>query len=155
LKLTRVRKYRKTLNKTTGLFKDNPVIVLAMALPFIIVPAVNLKSAVAISLFIFAVTVPCAVLAAIIKDKVKTVYAIPLYCTVAMVIVTVLRLSLKAHAVMLEELGIYIWLTAINSIMVKLSASEPRDNWFTGLKDAVMTGATGTNVNDLRIVVIE
>ena len=138
MNLKRVRKYRRTLNKTTGLFKDNPVIVLAMALPFIIVPAVNLKSAVVISAFILATTVPCAVIAALLKDKVKSVYAIPFYCTIAMVIVALLRIRLKANAVMLEELGIYIWLTAINSIMIKLSASEPRDSWFKGLKDAVM-----------------
>ncbi len=109
-----------------------------MALPFVIVPAVNLKSSVVISLFIFAATIPCAVIAPLIKDKIKSVYALPFYCTIAMIIVTVCRLNLGSHAVMLEELGIYVWLTAINSIMVKLSAFEPRANSLKGFKDAVM-----------------
>jgi len=138
LNLKRVRKYRKILNKTTGLFKDNPVIVLAMALPFIIVPAVNLKSAVTISVFIFATTVPCAVIATFLKDKIKTVYTIPFYCVMAMAIVILLRIKLRDQALVLEELGIYIWLTAVNSIMIKLSVSEPRNSWFRGFADAVM-----------------
>lgn len=138
MKLKRVRIYRRTLNKTAGLLKDNPVIVLAVTLPFIIVPAVNLKFSVLISLFIFSVTVPCAVLATFLKDKLSSVYAVPFYSFIAMLIVMALRIKLKDHAVMIEELGIYVWLTAINGIMIKLSAAEPRRSWLYGLKDSVM-----------------
>ena len=138
MNLKKVRKYRKILNKTAGLFKENPVFALAMTLPFIIVPAVSLKSAVVMCLFIFVSTVPSAVVATLVKDKVKSIYAIPLYCVIAMLAVTLLRIKLKSHAVILEEIGIYIWLTAINSIMIKLSATKPRKKWVDGLKDAVM-----------------
>ena len=59
------------MKKTTGLIRNNPVAVLGMALPFIIVPATDVKSALTISSFMLFATLPCAVLATFIKDKIK------------------------------------------------------------------------------------
>jgi len=138
LNIKRVRKYHRTLNRTTGLIKDNPVVALAMTLPFIIVPAVNLKSSFIISVFIMAATVPCAMIAPLLKDKIKDIYTVPLYSVIAMLAVIALKANLKEYAVIFEELGIYLWLTAVNSIMIQLSAVNPRKTVFKGFKDAMM-----------------
>ena len=123
---------------TTGLIQNNPVVSLGMALPFVIVPSTSLKSAVMMSVFIFAATVPCGVIAPIIKEKVEKIYALPIYCIISMLFVTAAKIYLRGHAVLLDQLGIYIPLAALNSMMIEVSAINPKKTWFKGLCRSVM-----------------
>jgi len=126
------------MKKTTGLIRNNPVAVLGMALPFIIVPAADTKSALMISAFITLVTVPCAVLASVFKYRIKPVIAVPFYSLLAMFIIMALKSSIHGYGLMFDELGVYIPLISLNSIMLDISATNPRANCKKAAWDAIM-----------------
>ena len=75
-----------------------------MALPFIIVPATDAKSALMISAFMASATVPCAVLASVLKDKMKAVIAVPFYSLLAMFIIIALKSSIDGYSRMFDDL---------------------------------------------------
>lgn len=109
-----------------------------MALPFVIVPSYSLKAAVIMSAFIFAATIPCATLAPVLKPKIKTVYLVPLCSIIAMCFVMLTRYALSGYAVLLDALGLYIPLVAVNSIMLEISVINTRKTPLKGFCDAVL-----------------
>lgn len=138
MNLKPIRKYRRRLKKTSGLIKNNPVVALGMALPFVIVPTLNLKSGLLISVFILAATVPAATLAPVLHKKMPTPYLVPCYALLAMLGVIAAQLLLRRQAVLLDSLGLYIPLAAVNSIMLDLTVAHPRQTPQHGLRDAVI-----------------
>lgn len=138
MNLKPIRKYRRRLKRTSGLIKNNPVVALGMALPFVIVPTLNLKSALLISAFIFAATVPAATIAPVMHKRVPALYLVPCYTILAMASVIAVQLLLRRHAVLLDGLGLYIPLAAVNSIMLDLTAVNPRKTPQHGFWDAVV-----------------
>lgn len=101
---------------------------MGMALPFVIVPCHNLKSAVVISAFLFAATVPCAVFSSLVKKKIKTAYLVVCCAVLAMCCVMLTKRALSGYAVLLDTMGLYIPLAAVNSMMLETSVFSPRDN---------------------------
>ncbi len=138
MNLKPIRKYRRRLKKTSGLIKNNPVVALGMALPFVIVPTLNLKSGLLISVFILAATVPAATLAPALHKKLPTPYQVPCYALLAMLGVIAAQLLLRRQAVLLDSLGLYIPLAAVNSIMLDLAIVHPRPTPQRGLYDAIV-----------------
>lgn len=138
MNLKPIRKYRRRLKRTSGLIKNNPVVALGMALPFVIVPTLNLKSGLLISIFIFVSTVPAATLAPAVHKKIPALYLVPCYTLLASAGVIVAQLLLRRQAVLLDGLGLYIPLAAVNSIMLDLTAVNPRKTPLRGLRDAVV-----------------
>ncbi|HWP50700.1 MAG TPA: Rnf-Nqr domain containing protein [Clostridia bacterium] len=138
MNLKPIRKYRRRLKKTSGLIKNNPVVALGMALSFVIVPTLNLKSGLLISIFIFAATVPAATIAPLVHKKIPALYLLPCYTLLAMIGVIMAQLLLKRQAVLLDSLGLYIPLAAVNSIMLDLTVVNPRKTPWRGLQDAVV-----------------
>lgn len=137
MNLKPIRKYRRGLKKTSGLIKNNPVVSLGMALPFVIVPTLNLKSGLLISIFILAATVPAATIAPVAHKKIPVIYLTPIYTLLAMAGVIAAQLLLRRQAVLLDGLGMYIPLAAVNSIMLDLSALHPRKTPWCGFRDAM------------------
>ena len=109
-----------------------------MALPFVIVPALNLKSGFLISLFIFVATVPAAALAPALHKRVALPLLVPCYALLAMVGVIAAQLLLRRQAVLLDGLGLYIPLAAVNSIMLELTVVHPRLTPRRGLGDGLI-----------------
>ena len=109
-----------------------------MALPFVIVPTLNLKSGLLISVFILAATVPAATLAPVLHKKVPTPYLVPGYALLAMLGIIAAQLLLRRQAVLLDSLGLYIPLAAVNSIMIDLAVVHPRQTPQRGLRDAAV-----------------
>ena len=138
MNLKPIRKYRRRLKKTSGLIKNNPVVALGMALPFVIVPTLNLKSGLLISVFILAATVPSAAIAPALHKKVPMPYLVPGYTLLAMLGVIAAQLLLRRQAVLLDSLGLYIPLAAVNSIMLELTVVSPRKTPQRGLRDALI-----------------
>ncbi|MDF3004123.1 MAG: electron transport complex subunit [Oscillospiraceae bacterium] len=137
MNLKPIRKYRRRLKKTSGLIKNNPVVALGMALPFVIVPTLNLKSGLLMSAFIFAATVPAATLAPVAHKKIPVIYLVPCYTLLAMTGVIAAQLLFRRNAVLLDGLGLYIPLAAVNSIMLDITALNPRKTPRHGLRDSV------------------
>lgn len=99
-----------------------------MALPFVIVPCHNLKSAVIISTFLFAATVPCAVFSSLVRKRIRTAYLVVCCAALAMCFVMLTKQALGGYAVLLDTMGLYIPLAAVNSMMLETSVFSPRDN---------------------------
>lgn len=126
------------MTRTSGLIKNNPVIALGMALPFVIVPTLSLKSGLMISLFIIAATVPAAMIAPIANKKIPMLYRVPCYSFIAMVFVVVVQVMFRHYAVLLDGLGLYIPMAALNSIMLELTVVNPRETPAKGLRGALL-----------------
>lgn len=133
-----IRRYRRRLTITSGLIKNNPVAVLGIALPFIIVPCNSLKAAVLMSAFLFAATVPCAIFSSLIKGRIKTAYLVVCCTVMAMGFVMLTKRAISGYAVLLDAMGLYIPLAAVNSMMLEMSVFSPRDNWIKALCDSVL-----------------
>lgn len=109
-----------------------------MALPFVIVPTLNLKSGLLMSFFILVATVPVATLAPIAHKKIPALYLVPCYTVLAMVSVILVQLLFRRYAVLIDGLGLYIPLAAVNGIMMELTALNPRKTPWHGLRDALV-----------------
>ena len=138
MNLKPIRRYRRILKKTSGLIENNPVVALGMALPFVIVPALNLKSGLLISLFILVATVPAATLASALHKKVPMPYLVPCYTLLAMAGIIAAQLLLRRQGALLDGLGLYMPLAAVNSIMLELTVVSPRKTPGRGFGDAVI-----------------
>ena len=90
------------------------------------------------STFIFAATVPAAMFAPVLNTKIPRLYLAPCYSVLAMAGVVTAHILLRQYAVLLDGLGLYIPLAAVNSIMLELSVFKPRKTLPRGFWDAVL-----------------
>lgn len=111
---------------------------MGIALPFVIVPCYSLKSALVMSVFLFAATVPCALFSSFMKTKLKTAYLAACCAALAMCFVMMTKFALRGQAVLLDALGLYIPLAAVNSMMLETSVFSPSENWKNALKQSVL-----------------
>lgn len=111
---------------------------MGMALPFVIVPCSSLKSAVVISVFLFMATVPCAVFSSLAKHKLKVAYLVACCAVLSMCFVMLTKFALRGQAVLLDSLGLYIPLAAVNSMMLEMSVFSPRDDWKAALNNSIL-----------------
>ena len=111
---------------------------MGIALPFIIVPCNSLKAAVMMSAFLFVATVPCAVFSSLTKGRIKTAYLVVCCTVIAMSFVMLTKRAISSYAVLLDGLGLYIPLAAVNSMMLEMSVFSPRDKWYKALCDSVL-----------------
>ena len=111
---------------------------MGMALPFVIVACNSLKAAVLMSAFLFAATVPCAVFSSLIKGRIKTAYLVVICTVLSMCFVMLTKRGLSSYAVLLDAMGLYIPLAAVNSMMLETSVFSPRDNWLKAFCDSVL-----------------
>lgn len=123
---------------TSGLLKNNPVIVLGMALPFVIVPTLTLKNGVMMSFIIFAATVPAALVAPLLRNRLPMLYRVMFFAVLSMLFVMGAALLLTDYPVQLDALGIYLPLAALNSMMLDLCVMRPRQTVIAAAVDSVM-----------------
>ena len=103
------------------LFKDNPVFVTGLALPFCIVPSTSLQNGLIISAIIFAASFPSAVFAVGIDRFISENFKLPLYSLVSMGFVLWLTNWFQLNnPQVVASIGIYLPLAAVNTIMVEM-----------------------------------
>ncbi|MEG1849721.1 MAG: Rnf-Nqr domain containing protein, partial [Oscillospiraceae bacterium] len=136
MKLNRTRKYRHRLQKTSGVFKNNPVLAFGLALPFVIVPSLSLKSGVAMSLILLAATVPTAVASSLADRKIPIWMRAPCCVLLSMGCILAIIGGMHKNPLVLDSLGVYVPLAAGNTLMLELAVFHPRDNAKAAFFDA-------------------
>jgi electron transport complex protein RnfE len=102
-------------------FKENPVFVTGLALPFCIVPSTSLQNGLVMSIMIFAATLPPVAIAVgfgrFIHDNLK----LPVYSLVSMGFVLWISNWFQLnYPLTVASIGIYLPLAAVNTIMVEM-----------------------------------
>ncbi len=126
------------MSRTSGLLKNNPIIALGLTLPFVIVPTLSLKGGLMMSAFLAAATIPSATLAPLLGKKLAPLLALPCYGVISMTFVLLLRYFLAGQAALLDGLGVYLPIAAMNGMMLDLALLHPRKRVGTALRDSVM-----------------
>ena len=116
----KVRKHRFS-RAFLQLFKDNPVFVTGLALPFCIVPSTSLQSGLIVSAMIFVASFPSAVIAVAFDRYITNGLKLPIYSFVSMGFVLWLTNWYQLNFPQsIASIGIYLPLAAVNTIMVEM-----------------------------------
>lgn len=129
MKLTRNRKMHRFFRATEGIFGRNVVLISGFMLPYIVMPAVSLKTAVALTVAMLF-TVLLGVLAAQFISKQNDWVRYIVVTLAALGGVALSRFALRLISTeIFDSLGIYLPLMAVNSIVVLYAAQRAdRDN---------------------------
>ena len=119
------KKYRRILFKGVNLISESPVLSAGLALPFVIVPSVSLKAGLAISAVVAVATISCALVAPLINPRIPVWLRAPLYSMMSAIVLTLAVPLLPISPVMIDNLGIYIPLACVNTIMLTLTVTRP------------------------------
>ena len=134
MKLTRNRKMHRFFRATEGIFGRNVVLISGFMLPYIVMPAVSLKTAVALTvamLFTVLVGVLAARLVSAQNDWVR--YIVVTLAALGGVALSRLALRLISTEIF-DSLGIYLPLMAVNSVVVLYADQRAdRDNLLSAL----------------------
>lgn len=122
---------------TSGIFSNNPVLALGLALPFAIVPTTSLKSGAAISLIVTAATALPTLLAPILWRKRPLWLRAVASVMSSMAAVMLASLLLRPWPLLMDSLGSYISLAAVNTLMFQMAVMEPRKCVSTALLDTL------------------
>ena len=101
---------------------------MGLALPFVIGPTLSLKSGVTVSLLIVIATLPVVILSTLIPKKTPLEYKMVCYMILSMCCVTFFGYRLQAYPMMVESLGIYLPLAAVNSLMYESVMKNQEEN---------------------------
>ena len=138
MNLTSIKKYRKRLEQTTGLFQDNPILSMGLCLPFVIVPTLTLRSGLLMSILLAVATIPVALLAPILSKKLSPLLLLPCSCVLSLCCIALFRKVSVIPAALVEGLGVYISLAAINGIFLEVAVVHPRPQVTRALVDSVL-----------------
>lgn len=126
MKMTRNRKMHRFLRFTDGVLSRNIVLFGGMMLPYIIMPSVNLKTAVALTgAMLFSVLFGTAACALISRQEAWVRYIVITLASLGGVAVSRLAIRLISTEIF-DTLGIYLPLMAVNSIVVIYAADRLR-----------------------------
>ena len=120
MKLEGVRKYRRRLNLTSGIFKDNPVLTLGMALPYTVVASTTLQRGVFMSIVMLVSILSGLIISRLTGRRLHPVLRVVLCCSVTLCVLTIVLMVMGNFTLLRKELGVYVPLAAINSISVNL-----------------------------------
>ncbi len=114
--LKNLRKYRRSLEKTSGIFHNNPVLVLGLGLPFAVIASTTLRRGVLMSAVVFAVSLMGFFVSRALKRTGETcrVVVTCLFCISALTVVAVSGI----FPVLIDDLGLYLPLAAANMMLV-------------------------------------
>ncbi len=125
MKLTRNKRAYRFYKNTTGLFGKNVLLSAGVGLPFVVMAAVSLKSAVALVIAMICSTVP-AYIASILLGKKSEIWlrtVVGSLVAVGGVLIARPIISLLSPEIF-DALGIFMPLMAINSLIVSCSTSK-------------------------------
>ncbi len=137
MKLTRNRKLHRFFDVTEGIFGRNVVLFGGLMLPYIVMPAVSLKTAVALMVaMLFSVLLGMAAAQFVSKQKDWVRYIVVTVAALGGVALARLPIRLISSEIF-DTLGIYLPLMAVNSIVVLYAAEHARRD---GVASALFKG---------------
>ena len=119
MKLSKKHWYRRFLGWTKGMFRENPVLVLGLAIPFAAVASTSLQTAVAIALGALVTMLPTVMLASFIDDKIPEWLDLPVYTGIACLFLMPMRMIIARISVTaLDSIGVYFSLLCVSTLMM-------------------------------------
>ncbi len=137
MNLQPIRKYRRRLDLTSGIIKNNPVLGMGLALPFVVIASTSLKRGAVMSIIMLFATVPTVFAAYFLRKVLPRWLRLPVYCLVSISCIALLMQPLGKYPVLLDDLGVYVPLAAVNMMMVELTLSMKKKPLFPAVKEAV------------------
>lgn len=129
MKLEKIRKHRKFSRWIEGVLSANPVLVGGLALPFAVMVTNNLKNSVSVSIILACSLIPTVLLASLIGKYLPKWIAPMVYALVSMLLViAAVPLILPISPEIVDSLGIYIPIIAVNTILSSLCARHARSS---------------------------
>lgn len=102
-----------------------------------IVPTTSLKLGLAMSMVMAMATIPAATVAPVLRRRCSAEILLPLLSILSIGCILIAKLLLQKTPVLIESLGLYFPLAAINSMMVDLAAVHPRETVGESFADSV------------------
>jgi len=139
LKLSQARRFYKKTHHLRGLLRENPVLVMGLAIPLVVVVSSSFKNALGMSIAMACSIIPTMLIASLWTKKLTYWVRIAVNCLISMsllmVSVAIIRFSAPT---ILDSLGIYMGLTGINTIMIHRTEafaikSKPLDSLLDGV----------------------
>lgn len=139
MRLHRTRKHNRRIHAMEGLFTGNPVLSAALALPFVVAASYSLQAAACIIIGIAAVTLPMALIAALLRERLPLWVRVPLYAIgAALLLLPVYSWLSEVFPVVMNSLGVYFPIIAVNTLMMYRCEKAARDTFPHALKDVVL-----------------
>lgn len=102
-----------------GILRGNPVFSTGLAIPFAVVSTISLKNALLLSASMFLTLIPVLMLACLLGDKIPSWLRLVVYPIVAsLILMPVLYMTFRFFPAVYENLGIYLPLIAVNTVLV-------------------------------------
>ncbi|TCL42806.1 Rnf-Nqr domain containing protein [Harryflintia acetispora] len=119
--LQRTRKHNRLVRRFSGLFFDNPVLSLGLALPLAISATNSLQGAFCVMIGMWATTLPVMLFSSLppVRRFLPLWARFPVYVLLAVAILIPVELRLSPiYPVVLNSLGVYFPIIAVNTIML-------------------------------------
>lgn len=130
---------RKVISFFSDLFRKNPILFMASALSPVVVAGVSLKNGLLLSLAMLIITLPTVIVAYFAFRKLPEVYKTP--CTFLLSAVMGILASvavIKIDSVAFENLGIYLPILSVNSIILFNAFSDNTKKFLPTLRDTIL-----------------
>lgn len=119
MKLSKTHWYRRFLTWTKGLFRENPVLSLGLAVPFAAAAATSLQSSVALAVGAAAVLIPVTLVMAAVKEKLPQWLRFPASVLLASLLLIPTRGAVtRISAALLDSVGIYFSLLCVSTLLM-------------------------------------
>ena len=117
MKLSKVRRYRKKSKLIAALFAHSPAVMIGLCLPFLIATSVSLRAAATLSLELLAVHLGSTGIALLASYYCPRRYRLLVTVATSTLVMVGMRLLLMAlYPAIVDSLGIYIYLMAVNGL---------------------------------------
>lgn len=122
--LQTARRYNKRLSFTEGIIKNNVVFTLGFGLPLVIAASTELKKGVLISILMLLSNLCGGLLHLVMGKRVPKIIRVPVIALVSMAVISAAVPRLTYFSTQISELGVYVQLVAINSILFDAILSQ-------------------------------
>ena len=116
--LKHVRAYRQRLERTSGIFQNNPVTVLGLGLPFAVIASTSLKRGALMSGFVFAAAIVGFLVSRMLRPLSET-WRVILTCLVCVCATAAVVMS-GLFPILFDHLGVYLPLAAANMMLLTI-----------------------------------
>ena len=118
MKLNFAKKYHQMLKKTDGIFLNNPILSLGLALPLAIIPSYGVAGTTAISLAMLFCFVPIVLVASIVGDNLPRHFRVIVYPLLSgLLLIPTSYVVEKISPAIFDTLGVYFSLICVNSML--------------------------------------
>lgn len=135
--LNSARKYKKNLSLTDGIIKNNVVFSLGLGMPMVIAASTELKNGVIICMLMAVTNLVGGLLHILMGKRVPKIYRVPVIVMSSMAVISFTLPMLSVLNKEISELGIYIPLIAVNSLILDITLMDAFEGLWPNIKKII------------------